>query len=105
MRVLVNYQTGSCESVKDLYVMGYTLPVFGNHSVRLKSKLHTGKALGSRKPSIEWYMHTSIYKLASSINAIIHTHSPDNRSQDCSRKPYCGFKQTIRISSSSKYSL
>jgi L-fuculose-phosphate aldolase len=80
--------------------MGYTSPVSGNHSVRLKNKswmwitpsgipryelkdkdlvkinLHTGKALGSRKPSIEWYMHASIYKQASSINAIVHTHSP-----------------------------
>ncbi len=86
--------------VKDLYIMGYTSPVSGNHSVRLKNKswmwitpsgipryelkdkdlvkinLHTGKALGSRKPSIEWYMHASIYKQASSINAIVHTHSP-----------------------------
>jgi L-fuculose-phosphate aldolase len=80
--------------------MGYTSPVSGNHSVRLKNKswmwitpsgipryelkdkdlvkinLHTGKALGSRKPSIEWYTHASIYKQASSINAIVHTHSP-----------------------------
>jgi L-fuculose-phosphate aldolase len=73
--------------------MGYTSPVSGNHSIRLKNKtwmwitpsgipryvlkdkdlvkinLHTGKVLGSRKPSIEWHMHVS-------INAIIHTHSP-----------------------------
>jgi L-fuculose-phosphate aldolase len=42
----------------------------------VKINLHTGKAFGSRKPSIEWHMHASIYKLASSINAIIHTHSP-----------------------------
>jgi L-fuculose-phosphate aldolase len=79
--------------VKDLYIMGYTSPVSGNHSIRLKNKtwmwitpsgipryvlkdkdlvkinLHTGKVLGSRKPSIEWHMHVS-------INAIIHTHSP-----------------------------
>jgi L-fuculose-phosphate aldolase len=86
--------------VKDLYIMGYTSPVSGNHSVRLKNmtwmwitpsgipryelkdkdlvkiNLHTGKALGSRKPSIEVHMHASIYKRAPSINAIIHTHSP-----------------------------
>lgn len=86
--------------VKDLYIMGYTSPVSGNHSVRLKNKtwmwitpsgipryelkdkdlvkinLHTGKALGSWKPSIEVRMHSSIYKRAPSINAIIHTHSP-----------------------------
>jgi L-fuculose-phosphate aldolase len=42
----------------------------------VKINLHTGKALGSRKPSIEWQMHVSIYKRAPSINAIIHTHSP-----------------------------
>lgn len=72
----------------------------GNHSVRLKNKtwmwiipcgipryelkdkdlveinLHTGKVLGSRKPSIEGHMHASIYKRAPNIDAIIHTHSP-----------------------------
>jgi len=42
----------------------------------VKINLHTGKALGSRKPSIEAHMHASIYKQASSINAIVHTHSP-----------------------------
>ena len=86
--------------VKDLYTMGYTSPISGNHSIRLKNKswmlitpsgipryelkekdlvkvnLHTEKIVGFRKPSIEWYMHASIYKRTSIVNAIIHTHSP-----------------------------
>ena len=28
------------------------------------------------KPSIEWYMHASIYNKISKVNAIVHTHSP-----------------------------
>jgi ribulose-5-phosphate 4-epimerase/fuculose-1-phosphate aldolase len=86
--------------VKDLYSMGYTSPVSGNHSIRIKStswmlitpsgipryemkekdlvkvNLDTEKIVGFRKPSIEWHMHASIYKRISTINAIIHTHSP-----------------------------
>jgi L-fuculose-phosphate aldolase len=86
--------------VKDLYTMGYTSPVSGNHSIRLKNKswmlitpsgipryemkekdlvkvnLQTEKIVGFRKPSIEWHMHALIYKRISTINAIIHTHSP-----------------------------
>jgi L-fuculose-phosphate aldolase len=80
--------------------MGYTSPVSGNHSIRLKNKswmlitpsgipryemkekdlvkvnLQTEKIVGFRKPSIEWHMHALIYKRISTINAIIHTHSP-----------------------------
>ena len=83
--------------------MGFTSPVSGNHSFRIQNKnamwitpsgiprynlqvkdlvkvqLETGKSVdGSRlKPSIEWYMHVSIYKkLGKEVNAIIHTHSP-----------------------------
>jgi ribulose-5-phosphate 4-epimerase/fuculose-1-phosphate aldolase len=37
--------------------------------------LQTGKTLGSRKPSSEWYMHASIYNRSSLINAVVHTHS------------------------------
>jgi L-fuculose-phosphate aldolase len=86
--------------VKDLYSMGYTSSVSGNHSIRLKNRswmlitpsgipryemkdkdlvkvnLHTEKIVGIRKPSIEWHMHALIYKRISTINAIIHTHSP-----------------------------
>src|SRR5919202_976517 len=28
------------------------------------------------KPSIEWHMHASIYNKLSSVNAVVHTHSP-----------------------------
>lgn len=80
--------------------MGYTSSVSGNHSIRLKNRrwmlitpsgipryemkdkdlvkvnLHTQKIVGTRKPSIEWDMHALIYKRISTINAIIHTHSP-----------------------------
>jgi ribulose-5-phosphate 4-epimerase/fuculose-1-phosphate aldolase len=80
--------------------MGYTSSVSGNHSIRLKNRswmlitpsgipryemkdkdlvkvnLHTEKIVGLRKPSIEWHMHALIYKSISTINAIIHTHSP-----------------------------
>ena len=86
--------------VRNLYIMGYTSPISGNHSFRLQDKswmwitpsgvprydlkekdlmmvnLQTGKSLGSRKPSSEWYMHASIYNRSARINAIVHTHSP-----------------------------
>jgi L-fuculose-phosphate aldolase len=80
--------------------MGFTSPVSGNHSFRVRNKkwmwitpsgiprynlheenlvkvhLETGKILGRLKPSIEWYMHVSIYKKLGTANAIVHTHSP-----------------------------
>jgi L-fuculose-phosphate aldolase len=80
--------------------MGFTSPVSGNHSIRIQNKkwmwitpsgvprynlkeedlvkvdLETGKSLGRLKPSIEWYMHLSIYKKLASANAVVHTHSP-----------------------------
>jgi L-fuculose-phosphate aldolase len=86
--------------VQDLYRMGFTSPVSGNHSFRVRNKkwmwitpsgiprynlheedlvkvsLETGKVLGRLKPSIEWYMHVSIYKKLGTVNAIVHTHSP-----------------------------
>ena len=86
--------------VKSLYGMGFTSPVSGNHSIRIentkwmwitpsgvprynmreedlvKVHLETGKTLGRLKPSIEWYMHLSIYKKSRKVNAIVHTHSP-----------------------------
>ena len=42
----------------------------------VKVHLETGKTLGRLKPSIEWYMHASIYKKLARVNAIVHTHSP-----------------------------
>jgi L-fuculose-phosphate aldolase len=80
--------------------MGFTSPVSGNHSFRVQNKkwmwitpsgiprynlheknlvkvnLETGKTLERLKPSIEWYMHVSIYKKLGNANAIVHTHSP-----------------------------
>ena len=92
-KVLVN-------CVKSLYNMGFTSPVSGNHSVRIRNKkwmwitpsgiprynlqvkdlvrvnLETSETIGKLKPSIEWQMHTSIYRRLSQVNAVIHTHSP-----------------------------
>jgi len=86
--------------VKDLYRMGFTSPVSGNHSFKVRNKkwmwitpsgiprynlheedlvkvnLETGKTLGRLKPSIECNMHKSIYKKLRKANAIVHTHSP-----------------------------
>ncbi|MFY9965586.1 MAG: class II aldolase/adducin family protein [Nitrososphaeraceae archaeon] len=86
--------------VKSLYNMGFTSPVSGNHSVRIRNKkwmwitpsgiprynlqekdlvrvnLETSETIGKLKPSIEWQMHTSIYRRISRVNAVIHTHSP-----------------------------
>ena len=82
--------------------MGYTSPISGNHSFRAQDKnwmwitpsgiprynlrekdlvmvnVQTGETLRSRKqkPSIEWYMHASIYNRSPRINAVVHTHSP-----------------------------
>ncbi|MPZ06488.1 MAG: class II aldolase/adducin family protein [Nitrososphaeraceae archaeon] len=80
--------------------MGFTSPVSGNHSIRMQNKkwmwitpsgvprynlqekdlvrvnLETSKIIGRLKPSIEWHMHTSIYKRLRKVNAIMHTHSP-----------------------------
>jgi ribulose-5-phosphate 4-epimerase/fuculose-1-phosphate aldolase len=63
----------------------YSKCVTGRHleeGTCVKDKLSTltpGKTVdGSRlKPSIEWYIHASIYKkLGKEVNAIMHTHSP-----------------------------
>ena len=96
----VNNKKTLVNCVKDLYRMGFTSPVSGNYSIRIQDKkwmwitpsgiprcnlqeedlvrvhLETGKTLGRLKPSIEWYMHVSIYKKLGKVNAIVHTHSP-----------------------------
>lgn len=80
--------------------MGLTSPVSGNHSIRIRNKkwiwitpsgvprynlqekdlvrvnLETSETIGRLKPSIEWQMHSAIYRKLSQVNAIIHTHSP-----------------------------
>jgi L-fuculose-phosphate aldolase len=42
----------------------------------VKVHLETGNTLGRLIPSIEWYMHVSIYKKLGKVNAIVHSHSP-----------------------------
>jgi L-fuculose-phosphate aldolase len=96
----VNNKKTLVNCVKDLYRMGFTSPVSGNHSIRIQNKkwmwitpsgiprynlqeedlikvhLITGKTLGRLIPSIESHMHVSIYKKLGKVNAIVHTHSP-----------------------------
>ena len=96
-KIEVNNKKTLVNCVKDLYRMGFTSPVSGNHSFRalnkkwmwitpsgiprynlhekdlVKVNLETGKTLGRLKPSIEWYMHVSIYKKLGKANAIVHT--------------------------------
>jgi len=52
------------------------IPRYNLHEEDLvKVNLETGKTLGRLKPSIEWYMHLSIYKKLGKANAIVHTHT------------------------------
>ena len=86
------------ECVKNLYWMGLTTSVSGNHSVRfrniwmwitpsgisrynidsnhlVKVNLKTSKVFGSTRPSIELNLHKNIYNKREDVNAIVHTHS------------------------------
>jgi L-fuculose-phosphate aldolase len=101
--------------VKDLYRMGLTTSVSGNHSIRFRSiwmwitpsgisryKMHpshlvkvhlkTGKVLGVIKPSIELNLHRNIYSKRMDVNAIVHTHSPFTIGVSISSK---GFQHVI----------
>jgi L-fuculose-phosphate aldolase len=85
--------------VKNLYWMGLTTSISGNHGVRFRKnwmwitpsgfsrykiqskhlvKVHprTGKAFGNIRPSIEFNLHRNIYNNRHDINAVVHTHSP-----------------------------
>jgi L-fuculose-phosphate aldolase len=100
--------------VHDLYSLGLTTSVSGNHSMRyrnnfmlitpsavprynlkishlVKIDLHKGTAYGNTEPSIEWQMHRGIYNNNSKVGAIVHTHSPYTLGVAISR----GFKQII----------
>jgi L-fuculose-phosphate aldolase len=98
-----NTTTSSASSlvrcVHDMYQLGLTSSVSGNHSIRFRnnSMLITPSAVprynlkishlvkvdlqnaiiyGRVKPSIEWQMHRRIYNSNSEVGAIVHTHSP-----------------------------
>jgi L-fuculose-phosphate aldolase len=85
--------------VQDLYRLGLTSSVSGNHSIRYRNNsmlitpsamprynlkkthlvridLEGGRIHGKIKPSIEWQMHRGIYNNNSEVRAIVHTHSP-----------------------------
>jgi L-fuculose-phosphate aldolase len=87
------------DCVKNLYWMGLTTSISGNHSVRFKNRwmwitpsgisrykihsnhlvkvhLRTGKVFGNIRPSIELNMHRNIYNKRQDVNAIVHTPSP-----------------------------
>ncbi len=87
------------DCVKDLYRMGYTTSISGNHSIRFRNRwmwitpsgisrykmhpnhlvrvdLKTSKVFGNIRPSIELNLHRNIYNKRMDVNAIIHTHSP-----------------------------
>jgi L-fuculose-phosphate aldolase len=87
------------DCVKDLYRMGLTTSVSGNHSIRFRNKwmwitpsgisrykmhphhlvkvqLKTSKVFGNIRPSIELNLHRNIYNKRLDVNAIVHTHSP-----------------------------
>ena len=84
--------------VRELYGMGLTTSISGNHSMRLgndmmlitptgiprynlkasdlaRINLQTGDVYGNSKPTIEWQMHRDIYRKTNS-RAVVHTHSP-----------------------------
>jgi ribulose-5-phosphate 4-epimerase/fuculose-1-phosphate aldolase len=87
------------DCVKNLYWMGLTTSVSGNHSIRfrkgwmwitpsgisrykmypkhlVKVHLKTNKVFGNIRPSIELNLHRNIYNKRKDVNAIVHTHSP-----------------------------
>lgn len=87
------------DCVKNLYWMGLTTSISGNHSVRFRNRwmwitpsgisrykiqsnhlvkvhLRTSKVFGSIRPSIELNLHRNIYNKRQDVNAIVHTHSP-----------------------------
>ena len=84
--------------VRELYGLGLTSSISGNHSIRfgndlmlitptgiprynlsasdlVRINLQTGDVYGNSKPTIEWQMHRDIYRKTNS-SAVVHTHSP-----------------------------
>jgi L-fuculose-phosphate aldolase len=87
------------DCVKNLYWMGLTTSISGNHSIRFRNRwmwitpsgisrykihsnhlvkvhLRTSKVFGNIRPSIELNLHRNIYNKRQDVNAIVHTHSP-----------------------------
>ena len=94
----VNAASKLVQCVRELYGLGLTSSVSGNHSIRigndlmlitpsgiprydlkssdlLRINLQTGDVYGNSKPTIEWQMHRDIYRKTDS-RAVVHTHSP-----------------------------
>ena len=86
------------QCVRELYGLGLTSSISGNHSIRfgndmmlitptgiprynlkasdlVRINLQTGDVYGNFKPTIEWQMHRDIYRKTNS-RAVVHTHSP-----------------------------
>jgi ribulose-5-phosphate 4-epimerase/fuculose-1-phosphate aldolase len=98
MKALLDAKNELVRCVRELYFLGLTSPVSGNHSIRagasmwitpsetpryllravdlVRMSLATGKAAGRKKPSIEHNMHRMIYNARRDVNAVVHTHSP-----------------------------
>ena len=94
----VNAASKLVQCVRELYGLGLTSSVSGNHSTRigndlmlitpsgiprynlkcsdlLRINLKTGDVYGNSRPTIEWQMHRDIYRKTDS-RAVVHTHSP-----------------------------
>lgn len=94
----VNAAVELVRCVRELYGLGLTSSISGNHSIRFRNDLmlitpsgiprynlkasdlvridlQTGGVYGNLKPTTEWQMHRDIYKKTDS-SAVVHTHSP-----------------------------
>ena len=94
----MNTRSELVRCVRELYLLGLTSSISGNHSIRsgktmwitpseipryllrasdlVRVDLATGKAIGTRKPSVEHNMHRMRYDIRRDVNAVVHTHSP-----------------------------
>ena len=57
--------------------------------------LDGGVRAGTRKPSSEWPLHTSIYRARPDAQAIVHTHSPRATALACTRRGIPAFHYMI----------
>jgi L-fuculose-phosphate aldolase len=56
---------------------------------------HGGAPSGMHKPSSEWQMHTTIYRMRPDAQAIVHTHSPRATALACTRRGIPAFHYMI----------